>query len=172
MLQKHVSKDSSVVERGNAYNQVLFVMEIKIATMKVMKLIVAKVTFFTIIQSYFQWHRYIFLCYESFPSSIRELCAKNYVYTICYYTFLKEKQLNAWRKCLKIVWISGTCLSKSLTCVDGKCILPGWRCDGENDCIDGADERNCKIYFNQMNNQMWSSFKLPVNFHHLICTAW
>ena len=44
-----------------------------------------------------------------------------------------------------------TCPSKSFTCGDGKCIMPGWRCDGENDCIDGMDERNCKFFENVIN---------------------
>ena len=39
--------------------------------------------------------------------------------------------------------IAESCTSEEFTCTDGKCILRGWRCDGENDCLDGTDEKNC-----------------------------
>ena len=35
------------------------------------------------------------------------------------------------------------CSSDEFTCDNGNCIDQEWKCDGENDCMDGTDEKDC-----------------------------
>lgn len=38
------------------------------------------------------------------------------------------------------------CRSGEFMCNSGLCINAGWRCDGDSDCDDQSDERNCSEY--------------------------
>lgn len=39
-----------------------------------------------------------------------------------------------------------TCASNQFACSDELfCVPGGWLCDGEEDCVDGSDELNCKL---------------------------
>ena len=35
------------------------------------------------------------------------------------------------------------CLSEEFKCNNGNCIDPEWKCDGEDDCMDGTEEKDC-----------------------------
>ncbi|XP_026825303.1 uncharacterized protein LOC105281160 isoform X1 [Ooceraea biroi] len=44
--------------------------------------------------------------------------------------------------------LSGQCKPKHFECTPGECIPSPWVCDGEEDCTNGADERNCMVDLN------------------------
>ena len=39
--------------------------------------------------------------------------------------------------------VSLSCESSQMECSNGLCVPLGWLCDGEDDCGDKSDERNC-----------------------------
>ena len=38
------------------------------------------------------------------------------------------------------------CSAGYFSCNDGNCVELLWKCDGDDDCDDGSDERNCSKY--------------------------
>lgn len=40
---------------------------------------------------------------------------------------------------------SRVCKDSQFHCDNGRCIDQKWICDGDNDCMDGSDERNCTV---------------------------
>ena len=36
-----------------------------------------------------------------------------------------------------------SCTEDQFRCNDGRCIISSYKCDSENDCVDGSDEKNC-----------------------------
>lgn len=45
--------------------------------------------------------------------------------------------------CPVCVKVKVECSKDQLTCDDGSCISRDWLCDGEKDCVNGVDEKNC-----------------------------
>ena len=39
--------------------------------------------------------------------------------------------------------VNNLCEPNEFKCPNGQCVMKIWRCDGEDDCSDGFDERNC-----------------------------
>lgn len=39
--------------------------------------------------------------------------------------------------------VGNRCEPNEFQCDNGRCVLKTWRCDSDNDCGDGSDERNC-----------------------------
>ncbi|XP_023248280.1 uncharacterized protein LOC106641736 [Copidosoma floridanum] len=48
----------------------------------------------------------------------------------------------------KSLHLTGTCKPKHFECLPGECIPSPWVCDGQEDCTNGADERNCRLHMN------------------------
>lgn len=42
--------------------------------------------------------------------------------------------------------VSKTCLIGQYQCDNGDCIDVIFRCDSQQDCFDGSDEKNCRMY--------------------------
>lgn len=60
-----------------------------------------------------------------------------------------------------------TCHPEQFQCPDHRCIDPNYVCDGDRDCVDGADEQGCSEWFSGFRillNQIF--IELP-NFFHL-----
>lgn len=36
-----------------------------------------------------------------------------------------------------------SCSPNEFRCANGRCIFKSWKCDHENDCKDGSDEKDC-----------------------------
>ncbi|GFX36004.1 low-density lipoprotein receptor-related protein 4 [Trichonephila clavipes] len=48
-------------------------------------------------------------------------------------------------KCFKRAAGEAVCRDREFRCDDGLCINVDWKCDGENDCDDMSDERDCQM---------------------------
>ena len=42
--------------------------------------------------------------------------------------------------------VNNLCEPNEFKCPNGQCVMKIWRCDGEDDCSDGFDERNCGMF--------------------------
>ena len=45
--------------------------------------------------------------------------------------------------CVRVRARAAGCAADEFECPSGQCIQDSWRCDGDNDCGDFADEQNC-----------------------------
>ena len=75
------------------------------------------------------------------------IAAKNQVsssmnYTYYHYHYYYFNQVIYFLVTL-VLFINIGCDSNEFTCQNGNCIRDSWKCDGDNDCGDGSDERDC-----------------------------
>ncbi|XP_063959865.1 low-density lipoprotein receptor-related protein 2-like [Lytechinus pictus] len=73
----------------------------------------------------------------------------------------------------------GDCQDGFFTCSNGGCVPEYWRCDGDNDCFDGGDERNCgvigtieNVVLTQGETQQVSSPGFPMRYESLCYVGW
>lgn len=66
-------------------------------------------------------------------SKLRQERERERKHTVCYVQLF----------CFKIPSFLGICNTDEFSCPDHSCIPRTWLCDGDNDCGDSSDERNC-----------------------------
>ena len=77
----------------------------------------------------------IWLQFNSVSSNI-DLCLAGELSTTVKMSIKMEKMFP--------IAVSRECQQGHFRCASGKCIRSSWRCDGENDCKDGSDEKGCE----------------------------
>lgn len=55
----------------------------------------------------------------------------------------KERKVTHLHLLSFLIAFTGTCEPRQFQCPDHRCIDPFYVCDGDKDCIDGADEHDC-----------------------------
>ena len=61
--------------------------------------------------------------------------------------------------------VKGKCEPNEFRCANNqKCVSVAWVCDGDMDCDDGSDERNCRLYYLSYIYISESESDLSINF--------
>lgn len=62
--------------------------------------------------------------------------------------------------CVAVTDLGSTCHPGQFQCPDHRCIDPNYVCDGDRDCVDGADEQGCSEYLSGHTNSCRSHLVL------------
>ncbi|XP_076132152.1 uncharacterized protein LOC143114439 isoform X7 [Alosa pseudoharengus] len=83
------------------------------------------------------------------------------------HTYIQKERMKIYATCLLLIWAetaNAACRYGKYQCGNGQCIQRDWVCDGDPDCMDWSDERNCSAGYDRVTqNPQWNSMSMTPN---------